>query len=594
MGKGNGDVILFMMNLIHALREGRNKEERKDLEKRLEEILKKIRKSRRSCDRKETSSLFQEAARISHLLGDRKAIEYYAESAKISLGLGDRYNAGWSYRNAALMCFEFGDYEGSVKYSLKALGMFRKENVRYGLQWCYNLIGEAEEKLGKASSAVKYYTKSLEIAGDDEIEKRVRGLMKSVPNLSVRQWSDKSSAREGETVEFFISLTNSSGSGIRNIRIIGGDSSVLSELETLGPGEEKVFSAKIKRVKDSPSSPFRRIKWNTPDGEEFETAVGEIRTESRPDVEMRAYFDQKPVLGKQSHFVIFVRNRSDSDISDVRLILVFPVEIKVNPVSGYSIKRIGPGEEEGFVFRILPTVIGKTLLRPSVIYVQGKESYEEAMKPFFIEESLEIPRDKNMGNLSPSRVSPEAMRKLTSVQEAKREMSRKFEKKTLSEPDYIRRKENLFSCSRGFSLKDVRLPEVISNVREEMRDFYPVGEHKSGDHCLLLYSARSDEDKRLVLVTFLIKEVKGIVHVALKLYTNREKGMKEFADRFTDVMRFTISTLNLATEVQKVEIKEIVNIIDSVVQRSNIGRDDTEDRNKKIKIKDSLVQKTGL
>lgn len=583
-----------MMNLIHALREGRNKEERKDLEKRLEKILDEIRKSRRSGKRKETASLFQEAARISHLLGDRKAIEYYAESAKASLSLKDRYNAGWSYRNAALMCFEFGDYEGSVNYSLKSLEMFRKENVRYGLQWCYNLIGESKEKLGRISSAVKYYTKSLDIAGDDEIEKRVRSLMKSVPNFSVRQWSDKASAREGEEVEFFISLRNPSASEIRNVRILDGNSSVLSELKALGPGEEKVFSAKIKKGEGSPVSPFRRIKWSTPDGGEFEKEFEEIRTESRPNIEMKAYFDQKPVLGKQSHFVIFVRNRSDSDISEVKLSMIFPVEIKVNPVSGYSIKRIGPGEEEGLVFKILPTVIGKTLLRPSITYMQGKESYEESMKPFFMEESLEIPGDKKIGSLFPSKVSPEAMKKVTSVQEAKREMSRKLEKKPLSEADYIRRKENLFSCSRGFSLKEVKLSEVISNIKEEMRDFYPVGEHKSGDHYLFLYSARSEEDKRLVLVTFLMKEVRGIVHVALKIYTNKEKGMKEFADRLTDVLRFTISTLNLATEVQKVEIKEIVNIIDSVIQRSSIGREDTEDKDKKIKIKDSLVQKTGF
>ena len=48
----------------------------------------------------------------------------------------------------------------------------------YIVQWCYNMIGEASEKIKDYELAVKSYKKSLEIEYSGEIDKKLKNLLK--------------------------------------------------------------------------------------------------------------------------------------------------------------------------------------------------------------------------------------------------------------------------------------------------------------------------------------------------------------------------------------------------------------------------------
>jgi hypothetical protein len=51
--------------------------------------------------------------------------------------------------------------------------------------------------------------------------------------------------------------------------------------------------------------------------------------------------------------------------------------------------------------------------------------------------------------------------------------------------------------------------------------------------------------------------------------------------------------MSLATEIQKIEVRETINIIDSIVQRSKIG-ERIRKKDKNVDIKDSILQRTDL
>jgi len=64
-------------------------------------------------------------------------------------------------------------------------------------------------------------------------------------------------------------------------------------------------------------------------------------------------------------------------------------------------------------------------------------------------------------------------------------------------------------------------------------------------------------------------------------------------EKLSEILKYTIIAMSFATEIEKIEVKETINIVDSVVQRSKIG-EKLRKKGKDVQIKDSVVQKTEL
>lgn len=571
-----------------------SKEEKK-MGREVEKVLRDAKRNVNREDYENAASLYNRASFLAHKIGDKRAVQYALEAAKFSLKIKKYFSAGWSYRNAALFSKDFKNFDNAINFALKAIEYFSRTNSFYAVQWCYNLAGEANEEKGDYLSAAKYYRKSLEIEKDKDIEKRIKRILKEVPHPTVEQTADKEEAKEGEEIEFRIKIKNESPETLSNIRVLNEDNEKLCFLESIEPGNEKLFTLKIRaRGVGTMLSPFKKVQWKTKN-KQLERDIEPYEVLVEPNIEIKPYLKNKLRIGKYSYFVVSVRNNSSSPITDIKLSVDFPVELKVKPVTGYYLEKISSSEEKGFVFEVLPTIVGKTRTAARIRFMdsEGRE-HVKRVESFLLEDVSEPP--KGMGiEEPPSRSLPkEDFERMKRAQELKKYLSSLISPLEISEPEYVSMTKKFYYATNGCTLKDVDVGTVSKHVLEECRGAKLIGAHEFEEGSLYLFAGYSIKEERTYLLTVVVKGEEKIVHLALKLYSDKKENLEDTLSKILEIIKHTVVVMSLAKEVEKIEVKKIINIIDSIVQRSDIGTGEGEEEDKEIEVKDSVVQRTKL
>lgn len=565
-----------------------NAKEIKKTAKEVEGLAKKAEKMAKSGKCAEAAEIYQEAARLAESINDKRAVDFCLEEVQCNLKLGKDFNAGWAYKSAAFYSFSFSDLNNTISFATKAIDYFTRAGSLYAVQWCYNLMGQAAEKMNDYNLAIKNYRKSLDIEYSEEIEERIHDIARIAPHLSISHACANDVVKEGEKTKVTLTLRNDTKETLSDIMILGLKANVLESVTSMKPGESRALSYMITPSENA--KPFySKVEWKNARGERMESEIEPPRMCVIPNIDVRPYLREKLEVGKKSYFVVSVANNSRQPIGDVNLVMNFPVEIKVHPVSGYEIDRINPGEEKGFVFKILPTVTGKTMLKPSISFrdLCGRNFIKD-MEPFVLEESLQTAQ----AAASNGQTSKENMDKLNYTQKFRRFLQNFMHPKEISEHEYVKMKAGFRSAIKGYTLKGTNIKTVSSHVLEECRDFAPVAGHEFDNERLYLFSGESS-DGDTYLLTCVLREEDGLVHVAFKLYSSKDEELENLAEKIADIVKYTVIAMSLATEIQKIEVSETINIIDSIVQRSKIG-EKIRKKDKNVDIKDSIVQRTDL
>lgn len=567
--------------------------ERKGVEKEIEKLVKKANRAKDREDYEKTVALYQEIARLAGSIKDKRAVDFCLDAAKHSLKTGEDFKTGWSYKCAAVYSLAFKDFNNTINFGLKAIEYFSKSNSMYAVQWCYNLIGEASEKIEDYDLAIKSYRKSLEIEYSEEIDKKLKNLLKIIPHPTINQECEEEFTKEGKQTGIKIRVSNETKEILNNIKIVDEDSNEIETIPSLKPGETKTFRYRLV-AEEGMKSPLSKVIWIDADGEKKEKKIGSLCIHVKPNIEIKPYLKNTLEIGKHSYFVISVMNHSKHPIEDVNLEIKFPVELKVQPVTGYSMKRVEPMEEKGFVFKVLPTVVGKTIVKPVVNFrdINGK-FYRETPEPFMIEESLEAPPTLPIKTGPMMPVKKENIDQLKRTEEFKRYVESFMHPKEMSEPEYVKLTKKFRPVSTGYTLKGVDIETISNHVMEECKGMKLVGEHAFGDERLYMFAGGSTKTERTYLLTVVVKKENDFMHVAFRLYSDKEEGLDDFLGKVVNIIKYTIIAMSFATEIQKIEVKETINIIDSIVQRSRIGGK-LRKKDKNIDIKDSVVQRTEL
>ncbi len=568
-----------------------SKEEKK-LGRELNRVLKDAERSVRKENYENAAALYKKASLIAHKIGDRRSIDYALEAVKYNLKIKKYFNVGWSYRNAAMFSKDFKDLNNAVNFSLKAIPYFSRVNSLYAVQWCYNLAGEASEEMKDYLTAAKYYRKSLEIERKKEVEKKLDRILKEIPHPTVEQYPERRKAKEGEDVVFGIKIRNESPVALEDLCLLNNENEKLCSLDRIGPGEEKTLSLKVmaENVGSLPS-PVAKVQWKTK-GKEFTDDVEPVEIPLKPNIEIKPYMKNKPGVGQYSYFVISVKNNSPNPITNVKLNVNFPLEFEVKPITGYSFDEILGNEEKGFVFKILPTIVGKTRISPEIVFKDTNGEEHEIRTSFILEEILEPPKDMDIAKVTSKPPSKESLETTKKAQEFKRYLSSVMVPLEISEPEYVSLAKRLHYVIKGYTLKDIDIETVSKHVLEECKCIKLAGTHKLKDEALYLFSGESIKEKRIYLLTVVVKQEGKFVHLAFKLHSDRRENLEELVSKIAEVIKHAIVIMSLATEVEKIEVKKTINIIDSIVQRSDIGTGEGED--KEINVKDSVVQRTEL
>ncbi len=163
----------------------------------------------------------------------------------------------------------------------------------------------------------------------------------------------------------------------------------------------------------------------------------------------------------------------------------------------------------------------------------------------------------------------------------------------IGEKLYAELEKKFFHQQRGYTFRGIKGGIVLKHVMENCKDMELVAEHRFENEVMLLFSFRLEGKHHLL--TVVIKKDDEFLHLVLKLYSESGDGLDRNLEKIADIIRHTIVTETDVHEVEKVEIKKVINIIDSVVQRSRIGTgEEGETVKKDVKVRDSVVQRTDV
>ncbi len=165
--------------------------------------------------------------------------------------------------------------------------------------------------------------------------------------------------------------------------------------------------------------------------------------------------------------------------------------------------------------------------------------------------------------------------------------------KTISEGEYSRLAASSEFVQEGISFKGISVEELAKLMGETCKHtLHKVREYDLEGKKVIYLSGESIGEKTYYLLTAVIQEYKDLTQVVLRAYSNKKYGLNGFMNEMADSMRHLVGSVQNAKEIGIIENTQVINIIDSVVQRTSFNMG--EGGNAKVNIKDSVVQRSNI
>ncbi len=563
---------------------GPGKMKRKDYDKALKKLLPKAEGAAKKGKLQDAAWLYQRASILGRRAGEwDDAIENALKAAGYSEGEKRMFSAGWSYRSAALAARGKGNHELTIGYALKGADRFSETGSVYAAKWCYETAAQAAKASGRENDAIKFLKKAKTIEHDDETEVEIQRLKNIVCHPRVDQYADKEEVTEGEPVTFEAVVENHGKEPLKNIMVGDMDARISHEIERLGPGDVKIFSYRTWGRVGVLESPYTFITWENAKGDVLDSELNPVSVRVRPRIQISPHVYPEPaVAGKACKLVVMIKNLSSTTIHDVEVDLDFGEDVDAPHPEKKGLGKIEPGDEEGAGWSMRIAVPGRHRIASGSVRMTGDDGTE------FVQEVWDIMAAVAQAETPPKRPyeSEEEFAK------DKRAVDDSITAYPIAESVYRDMEKAMWHQQRGYTLRGIGLDALERHVRDNCSDMSPVAEGESGGGKALMYSFRMDGAHHLL--TVVMKKDEDFVHLVLRLYSERMQGLAGELQAIAGIIRHTLISGEGAKEVEKVEIKKVINIIDSVVQRSGIGSggEEGEVTEKKTTVKDSVVQRT--
>ncbi len=148
------------------------------------------------------------------------------------------------------------------------------------------------------------------------------------------------------------------------------------------------------------------------------------------------------------------------------------------------------------------------------------------------------------------------------------------------------------SAETGLNFKGVTVERLTSFLVQTCKSrHYKVDDFSIDGGRMLYLASESIGEKAYYLLTALIKEYDELTQVMLRAVSDKPHGLNGFLNETVADLRHVVSTVQSAQEIGVIKKEQVINIIDSVVQRSTISMGEGAPS---IKIKDSVVQRAEI
>ena len=147
----------------------------------------------------------------------------------------------------------------------------------------------------------------------------------------------------------------------------------------------------------------------------------------------------------------------------------------------------------------------------------------------------------------------------------------------------------------GLSFSGIKTSEITAFIEESCTHrLHTVSEHKIDDTTVLYLAGESMGEKAYYILTAVIQPYKDgdVTQIALRAHSNKTHGLHGFLNEITESIRHLVGSVQSAKEIGIIENKQVINIIDSVVQRTSFGN--VEYDSVEVNIKGSVVQRSQI
>jgi hypothetical protein len=169
--------------------------------------------------------------------------------------------------------------------------------------------------------------------------------------------------------------------------------------------------------------------------------------------------------------------------------------------------------------------------------------------------------------------------------------------KPLREGEFAQLANTYEGIKEELSFSGIDVEKLSAFVKESCsKSLYLVSEHHIDTADIISLSGESIGEKADYLLTAVILPYEGLTHIALRAFSDKTFGLQGFLNETKNSIDYLVKTIPSAKEIGIIRNEHVINIIDSVVQRSIVGGrvDATEPSSPSVTIKDSVVQRTNI
>lgn len=167
--------------------------------------------------------------------------------------------------------------------------------------------------------------------------------------------------------------------------------------------------------------------------------------------------------------------------------------------------------------------------------------------------------------------------------------------KPITESEYYALIEKSLFVEEGFNFTGIGVSDLIQIINQtcvNMLHKVASKEFTNPNRKVLYLSGESKVRKAYSLLTVVIQENPDGLSLLLRAYSDQKETLSGFLKDVANRIRNLVKTIDSAKEIGVIQHQQVINIIDSVVQRTTFagvsGTGKTE-----VKIQDSIVQRSG-
>lgn len=167
-----------------------------------------------------------------------------------------------------------------------------------------------------------------------------------------------------------------------------------------------------------------------------------------------------------------------------------------------------------------------------------------------------------------------------------------LKEKSISRAEFLTLSKSGYSIDSGVNFENIGFSKVMDSLINTCKNrLYKVDEFPVENGAIVYFAGDAVGEKAYYLLTVVVKEYEGVTQVFLRGNSDKNYGLNGFLNETLDNLRHLV-VVGSVREIGIIKKEQVINIIDSVVQRTIFGGGEDFASVKSVNIQDSVVQHT--